>query len=60
MPNVMAVAGEEITHGDHHQARAVNDLDLLELLAAIQTLQSGRDLAGVDLRGAPDFWWAPP
>jgi len=55
VPNVMAVAGEEITHGDHHKARAVNDLDLLELLGAIETLQSGRDMAGVDLQGAPKF-----
>jgi 5,10-methylenetetrahydrofolate reductase len=53
--NVMAVAGDEITHGDHHQAKAVNDLNLLELLGAIQTLQTGRDLAGVDLKGAPQF-----
>ncbi len=56
VPNVMAVPGEEITHGDHHQARAVNDLDLLELLSAIQTLQTGRDLAGVELQGAPQFF----
>ena len=55
VPNVMAVTGDEITHGDHHQAKAVNDLDLLELLSAIQTLQTGRDLAGVDLKGAPQF-----
>lgn len=55
VPNVMAVAGEDITYGDHHKAKPVNDLDLLELLAAIQTLQSGRDMAGVDLRGAPHF-----
>lgn len=55
VPNVMAVSGEEITHGDHHQARAVNDLDLIGLLGAIQTLQKGRDLAGVDLSGAPSF-----
>lgn len=56
VPNVMAVTGEEITHGDHHQARAVDDLNLLELLGAIQTLQTGRDLGGVDLRGAPHFF----
>jgi len=55
IPSVMAVTGDEITHGDHYQARAVNDLKLLELLAAIQTLQTGRDLAGVDLKGAPQF-----
>jgi 5,10-methylenetetrahydrofolate reductase len=56
VPNLMAVAGEEITHGDHHKARAVYDLDLLELLGAVQMLQSGRDMAGVDLQGAPDFF----
>ncbi|MGO8762487.1 MAG: methylenetetrahydrofolate reductase [Desulfobaccales bacterium] len=55
VPNVMAVTGDEITHGDHHQARPVHDLQLLELLTAIQTLQTGRDLAGVDLKGAPNF-----
>ncbi|MHB8066635.1 MAG: methylenetetrahydrofolate reductase [Desulfobaccales bacterium] len=55
VPNVMAVAGEEITHGDHHKARPVNDLDLMELLGAIQTLQTGRDMAGIDLQGVPSF-----
>lgn len=55
VPNVMAVAGEDITFGDHHKARAVYDIDLLELLSAIQTLQSGRDLAGIELKGAPQF-----
>ena len=53
--NVMAVSGDEITHGDHHQAKAVNDLNLLELLAAIKTMEGGRDLAGVDLKGSPKF-----
>jgi methylenetetrahydrofolate reductase (NADH) len=55
VPNVMAVTGDEITHGDHHQAKAVNDIGLLELLTAIQTLKTGRDMAGVDLKGAPQF-----
>jgi len=53
--NVMAVTGEDISVGDHHKARAVNDLDLQELLAAIQTLQAGKDLAGIELKGAPKF-----
>ncbi|MDD2902786.1 MAG: methylenetetrahydrofolate reductase [Syntrophales bacterium] len=56
VPNVMAVTGEEITHGDHHKARAVYDIDLMELLGALQTLKTGRDMAGVDLQGAPDFF----
>jgi methylenetetrahydrofolate reductase (NADPH) len=55
VPNVMAVAGEEITHGDHHEAKAVNDINLLELISAIGTLRGGRDMAGVDLKGAPQF-----
>jgi len=55
IPSVMAVAGEEITLGDHPQARAVNDLDLLELLTAIHALKQGKDMSGIELRGTPDF-----
>jgi methylenetetrahydrofolate reductase (NADPH) len=53
--NIMAVSGVDITYGDHPQARAVNDLDLMELLGMIQTLQSGKDMAGIELRGTPNF-----
>ena len=53
--NIMAVTGEEPTYGDHHRARAVYDIDLVELLEAIQSLQKGRDMAGVELNGAPHF-----
>ena len=53
--NIMAVSGEEIKYGDHPQARTVNDLDLTELLDAVQGLQSGKDMAGIELRGAPRF-----
>jgi methylenetetrahydrofolate reductase (NADPH) len=55
VPNLMVVAGEDITHGDHHQAKAVNDVSLLEMLKGVQVLASGRDMAGVDLKGAPQF-----
>ncbi len=53
--NIMAVSGEEIKYGDHPQARTVNDLDLTDLLEAIQKLQSGNDMAGIELRGAPQL-----
>jgi 5,10-methylenetetrahydrofolate reductase len=53
--NVMAVTGEDPTYGDHHRARAVYDIDLVELLEVIQNLQKGRDMAGVELNGAPNF-----
>ena len=53
--NIMAVTGEEIRHGDHPQARAVYDLEVAQLLEVIQTLQSGRDMVGVELGVAPRF-----
>jgi len=52
---VMAVTGQEPGYGDHHQARSVYDIDLLGLLAALAKLQGGRDMAGIELAGVPDF-----
>ncbi len=53
--NIQAVSGVETRFGDHPQARTVNDLDLIELIGAIRTLQQGKDLAGIELKGTPDF-----
>ena len=53
--NVMAVKGEDPSFGDHHQARSVYDIDLLDLLHAISELQKGKDMAGIDLSGSPEF-----
>ena len=39
--NVMAVSGEDPSLGDHHQTKAVNDIDLLTLLKTVATLQTG-------------------
>jgi 5,10-methylenetetrahydrofolate reductase len=53
--NVMAVTGEDPSYGDHHQAQPVYDIDLLELLQVLQKIQTGRDMADVDLIGSPQF-----
>jgi len=53
--NVMAVTGEDPGFGDHFQARSVYDIDLLELLNAIRGLQDGKDMAGIELSGSPEF-----
>jgi len=53
--SVMAVQGEAPSYGDHHEARPVYDLDLMQLFDAMKTLQSGKDMAGVDLAGSPRF-----
>jgi 5,10-methylenetetrahydrofolate reductase len=53
--NIMAVTGEDPSFGDHHEAKAVYDIDLVELLGAVQSLQKGRDMAGIELAGKTDF-----
>jgi 5,10-methylenetetrahydrofolate reductase len=53
--NVMAVTGEDPSFGDHFQARSVYDINLLELLNAIKSLQGGKDMAGIELSGSPRF-----
>ena len=52
---VLAITGDDPSFGDHPRARAVNDVDLLELLGGIRNLQAGRDMAGVELKGTPSF-----
>jgi methylenetetrahydrofolate reductase (NADPH) len=52
---VMAVGGEDPSFGDHHQARSVYDLDLFELIKAVNRLNQGKDMAGIELSGSPDF-----
>jgi methylenetetrahydrofolate reductase (NADPH) len=53
--NISVVAGDDPAYGDHHQARTVHDISLIELLETIRTLQSGRDMAGIELNGTPTF-----
>jgi 5,10-methylenetetrahydrofolate reductase len=52
---VMAVAGEDPGYGDHHQAKAVYDITVNELLETINTLRGGHDMSGIELEGSPDF-----
>jgi methylenetetrahydrofolate reductase (NADPH) len=53
--NLLVVQGEEMSQSDHRDAAAVDDLDESALLETIRTLQDGRDLAGFDLDGRPEF-----
>ena len=53
--NLIVVHGDEMTNSDHRTAIPVDDLDELGLLAAIRSLQAGKDLAGFDLDGQPEF-----
>ena len=53
--NLVVAHSEEMAKGDHRDAKPVNDLDELELLGAIQSLQKGVDIAGFELSGSPFF-----
>jgi 5,10-methylenetetrahydrofolate reductase len=53
--NLLVVRGEEMINGDHRDARIVDDLDEVGILNMIRTLQGGLDLAGFELKGAPEF-----
>ena len=53
--NLVVVPGEEMANGDHHDAAVVNDLDELELIGAIRSLQNGVDMSGFSLNGNPEF-----
>jgi len=53
--NMLALTGDHPTLGDHPKAKPVFDLDSVTLLEATSKLNSGVDMAGKELKGAPDF-----
>jgi methylenetetrahydrofolate reductase (NADPH) len=53
--NVLALTGDHPALGDHPKAKPVFDLDSVTLLEMIGTLNSGKDMSGNELKGAPDF-----
>ena len=55
LENVLVVEGDQIGSGDHIEARAVNDLDVMGIVETLKKLQKGNDLAGNELTGAPRF-----
>lgn len=53
--NVLCLTGDYVTLGDHPQAKPVFDLDSVSLLYAARELEKGKDLAGKELKGSPNF-----
>ncbi len=53
--NVLCLTGDAVVVGDHKDAKGVFDLDSSQLLAAIRTMESGKDLGGSDLDGSVKF-----
>jgi len=53
--NVLCLTGDSIDVGDHKEAKQVFDLDSVQLIHLIHTLNSGQDMAGNELDGSIDF-----
>lgn len=54
--NLLLVSGDFVSLGDHPQAKPVYDLDSVQALGLVAELAAGRDLAGGELAGAPEFF----
>ena len=54
--NVLALTGDYASLGDHPQAKPVFDLDSVSLLGVVKKLETGTDMVGNALRGAPKFF----
>jgi methylenetetrahydrofolate reductase (NADPH) len=53
--NVLALTGDSVDVGDHPEVKPVFDVESAQLLRLIRTLESGKDAAGNDLKGSPEF-----
>ncbi len=53
--NVLCLTGDHPTLGDHKAAKAVYDLDSVQLLQVAKGLNEGHDMMGEELEGKPDF-----
>jgi len=54
--NVLCLTGDHNALGDHQESKVVYDLDSVQLLKAVTELNNGRDMAGNELDGSPNFF----
>ena len=54
--NILALTGDHTTMGDHPHAQPVFDLDSVQLLYAMKSLEEGFDLSGKELTEKPSFF----
>jgi methylenetetrahydrofolate reductase (NADPH) len=54
--NVLCITGDHTRLGDHPESKPVFDLDSVQLIQTVATLNGGHDLAGNQLDGHPDLF----
>ena len=53
--NIVTMTGDHPGGGDHPDAKPVFDIDSTALLQSLTGLQTGNDMSGAELRGAPEL-----
>ena len=54
--NILALTGDDVSFGDHRDAKAVFDLDSVQLVGAVSLLNSGVNHNEKKLRGGTDYY----
>lgn len=54
--NVVAMTGDHVISGDHKQAKPVYDVESVQLLQMIRSLNEGKDMMGTPLKGSTSFY----
>ena len=53
--NVLCMTGDHVAVGDHKAAKPVYDIESVQLLRVVDSLNKGKDMAGNDLKGPDRF-----
>lgn len=54
--NVLCMTGDYVSAGDHKDAKPVYDVESVQLLSIVDSLNNGKDMAGNELKGSTDFY----
>lgn len=54
--NILALSGDHVSFGDHREAKAVFDLDSVQLVQVINKLNSGTNMKETPLKGGTGFF----
>lgn len=54
--NVLCMTGDHVSAGDHKEAKPVYDIESVQLLKVVDSLNNGRDMMGNELKGATNFF----
>lgn len=54
--NVLCMTGDHVSAGDHKNAKPVYDIESVQLLQIVDSLNKGKDMSGQNLLGVTDFF----